>query len=156
MTAFDPYEAPQAEALELSAGRRTSAWRGVAWFMAPLVALTVTYAVYDDFSAAEEGDMAILAMAFATLALPAAGVGYASGHALHRTGWWRYLAVVVIAAAVWAVFSAFLFIAIVQAMENNSHPLRLSMLVAPARMSLLTIPVSVVLATTLRLFHRRP
>jgi hypothetical protein len=152
---MDPYAAPKAETLDRSVAARSAGWRGAAWFLLPLVLLVALVVVFDTDPASDTDVLATFLLALSALTLPAAGVGYASGHLVHRTGWPRYLVMVAIAAACWALVSTVAFIAIVLSVAGADVPWRARMLLVPARMSIVTIPVSLILASTFRLFHRR-
>ena len=151
MTAIDPYEPPRAGELETGLLLRDLRWRGAVWFAALPVALILSFVLLDVYESAElhAETLRTVFELMTFLVLPTSVAGYASGRRCRSTAWARYFVLAVPDALLWAIAASLLL-----RLSHGGISLDMKMARVVGRGAMITIPLCLLFATTLRFFYR--
>ena len=150
----DPYAAPTVspDDLEKAIALRDLRWRGALWFAAPLVTLIFLLLFVFERADLTPESLRVPFEMMVSLALPACVAGYASGRRCRSTPWASYLALAVRDAVAWVVYGGLLLWVLHSASPSIT---RLPFVPGRRAMLALALPLTLLLATTLRRYHRR-
>jgi hypothetical protein len=147
----DPYVPPRSSELTAASEPRDTQLRGVLWFGVPVLFVVVALFFLDYLTLRrfDGGDIKDAGAAFMGFVIPAAFVG----RLIHRRGgstWLRYLGFALLLGLAWGSFLYF-----VVAVSQPAKSWSFAMLVkGTARAMGISIPVTLLLATTLRFYDR--
>ena len=151
----DPYAPPQAAELEstiASAASTDLRWRGVAWFLVPLLAMVAILEAVDALDGAMVLATKLRQLFEMTISVfvPAAIVGYASGRRCRSTTWRRFVVLAIMDASLWALYATLLL----WLPEFGSWRFA-RMAMTFLRLEAVLLPILLLLATTMRFHYRR-
>ena len=154
MTA-DPYAPPQAAELEstiASAASTDLRWRSIAWFVVPLLAVVAILEAADFVDRGMLHDRLLQQLFQMTISvfIPAAIVGSASGRRCRSTSWMRFVVLAIRDASLWALYATLLL----WLPEFGAWRFA-TMAMTFLRVEAVLIPITLLLATTMRFHYRR-
>lgn len=155
----DPYATPTVppDSLERPAPLRDLRLRGAIWFLAPFLLLLGAMLAIEIVDGGGVDRKLAVQLAVITLMLAPAGViGLLSGRRCRATSWPRYLLLTIRDGAAWAIVAALPIFSYFHRVEDDARTMTFLVLVTGmARMAIGTIPIALLLASSLHYFHRR-
>jgi hypothetical protein len=155
----DPHATPTVppDSLERPAPLRDLRLRGAIWFVAPfLVVLAAALGIEVVDGGGVDRKLAVQLAVITLMLAPAGVIGLLSGRRCRTTSWLRYLLLTIRDGAAWAIVATLPIFGYIHWYEHGARTMTFLVLVTGmARMAIGTIPVALLLASSLRYFHRR-
>jgi len=148
MSADDPYAAPHSSALTLPDEFRDRGWRGILWYVVPVLMMGGAYLILDFDHRQLDSTLYDAFQILVSLVAPAALAGWDSQRRSRSSGWPRYLAQAVLHAVAWVLY----FCMLAPLISNGDSLQEWASLALP--MMMIWIPATLLLATTFRLYDR--
>ena len=154
----DPYAVPGVapDRLEHPAAPRDLRWRGVAWFLVPLLGLLFAVFALEIVDRKMTVDLELVTIFSVTIILlvPSGGIGYLSGRRLRTQSWWPYLLLTTRDGLTWAILAAMVILAYNHWYLSGFLDWQV-VAERTTRMAIVMPALALLLATTMRLYYRR-